>query len=607
MNIFRNLPIRWKIVLIILMTTVLTILLSIGIFIYNDLKFFKSDMSRNLSILASSVGLNSRAALVFLDSERGEDNLSSLEGEDQILFAALYDGNDKVFAKYVRDASNTFRGPMHLKTGQFFYGKHLEIIHPIILKGERVGKIYLHAHFKNYSARLTAYLYIIALILLATLAVAVLVALKLQSIISGPILSLANTAKQISGTSDYSIRVQRENSDELGTLFAGFNEMLSQVEKRESELQIYRNELEDKIVECQVTGEELKENEESTRTILDNAFDAIITMDEGGLVTNWNCRAETIFGWKPHETIGKTLSDLIIPSQLQGIHKEGLEQFLITGQGKVLNQTIETIGIRRDGTEFPVELAISTTKRGQKYIFTGIIRDITLRKRSEKKLINTREQLRNLANRLESVREEEKQRIAREIHDEFGQTLTALKLDLSWVKNNLQPTDGLLIEKVLEMITLTENTIVMVQRIASELRPQMLDILGICEGLRWLAKEFEKRAGISCDLSIEPDKIKLDPERSIAIYRIYQEALTNVARHASALKVQSSLEKKSNQLILKVRDNGNGMDRSKVENPMSLGLIGIRERALVWGGQTQIQTSPGKGTEIIVSIPLDDT
>jgi signal transduction histidine kinase len=134
----------------------------------------------------------------------------------------------------------------------------------------------------------------------------------------------------------------------------------------------------------------------------------------------------------------------------------------------------------------------------------------------------------------------------------------------------------------------------------------MLDILGICEGLRWLAKEFEKRTGIPCDLSIEPNKIEVDPERSIAIYRIYQETLTNVARHAAALNVQSSFVKKTNHLILKVRDNGKGMDRNKVENPMSLGLIGIRERALVWGGRTQIQTSPGKGTEIIVTIPLDE-
>ncbi len=572
-------------VLIVLIITTLTLLLSTCTFIYNDLKFFKGDMERNLTVLASAVGFNSRASLVFLDEEAAKKILLSLKDETQILSAALYDSNDNIFVRYTLDDLTSFKAPANLKEGQFFYEDRIEIIHPIFLQGKRVGKIYLNAHLEKFNDRLREYLIIVGIILIVTLFVAIVLAIKLQAIISDPILSLANTANKIYQTSDYSIRVKHESLDELGTLFSGFNEMLSQIEKRD---------------------DELRKNEESTRTILDNAFDAIITMDEKGVITNWNQRAIKIFGWHADEVIGKRLVDVIIPPQYREDHKKGLDRFLATGIGKILNQQIQMIALGRDGTEFPVELAISAIKREEAYIFTGIIRDITERKQAEESLLNTREQLRNLSNRLQNVREEEKTRIAREIHDELGQSLTALKFDLTWVNKNLFQPDAAIVEKIKSMTDLIENTVQMVQRIASELRPQILDILGLCEALKWLAKEFQKRTEIQCELTIHPDQIDLDPERATAFFRIYQEALTNVARHANASLVQSSFEKQGNQLALKVKDNGKGMVISKAEDPKSFGLIGIRERVLVFGGEISIQSNRGEGTLITISIPINN-
>ena len=577
--------IKTKMVLIVMFITILTLSLSTSIFIYNDLKYFRGDMQRNLTILASAVGINSRASLVFLDVEAAGETLLSLKDETQIQSAALYDSKDNLFVTYTQGDSPQFKAPTNLNEGQVFYKNHVEIVHPIFLEGKRVGKIYINAHLNELQDRLKEYLYIVGLILAVTLAIAIFLAIKLQAIISNPILSLANTANKIYQTSDYSIRVKHESLDELGTLFSGFNEMLSQIEMRD---------------------DNLRKNEESMRTILDNAFDAIITMNQKGEIRGWNQRATMIFGWHADEVIGKRLADIIIPPQHRKDHTKGLERFLATGIAKVLNQEIQMSALRQDGTEFPVEFSISAIKDEESYIFTGIIRDITERNRAEMDLLNTREELRNLSNRLQSIREEEKTHIAREIHDELGQCLTALKFDLVWINKNVFQPDALIVEKIKSMTDLIENTIQMVQRIASELRPQILDILGLCEAIKWLAKGFQKRTGIPCEITIHPDQINLDPECATAFFRIYQETLTNVARHANASLVQSSLEQKGNQLVLKVKDNGNGMDIRKAESPESFGLIGIRERILVFGGETSIQSNRGEGTLITISMPINN-
>lgn len=368
--------------------------------------------------------------------------------------------------------------------------------------------------------------------------------------------------------------------------------MLSQIEIRESALGY--------------TSVELHKREETIRTILNNAFDAIITMDSEGKITRWNKRASSIFNWEAKEVIGKQLSEIIVPPIYQKAFKFGLKRFLATGQGDVLNQEIELTAIRRSGATFPVELSISATKSEGKYIFTGIARDITNRKKAEISIRKSQEQLRKLSNRLESIREEEKAHIAREIHDELGQSLTVLKLNMSWIKKRLLPDQMPIIEKVNEVIQAIEDAVVTVQRISTDLRPPVLDIMGICEALRWQVKEFYKRTGIECELKIEPESIDLDAERSIMFFRIFQETLTNVARHAEATFVQSVFKQYDNKWTLEVQDNGLGMDVYLVDDMKSLGLIGIRERVHVWGGDMKIVSQTGKGLKITINIPRTD-
>lgn len=214
------------------------------------------------------------------------------------------------------------------------------------------------------------------------------------------------------------------------------------------------------------------------------------------------------------------------------------------------------------------------------------------------------EELRNLSEHLQTVREEERTGVAREIHDELGQALTVLKMDLSWVKDRLPSDQDQLVKRTESMLGLTDNTIQSVKKICTELRPGLLDDLGICAAIEWQAGEFQKRTGIECRITLDPDEISLDKKTSTAIFRVFQEALTNVARHANATRVDASLVEQMERLELEVKDNGRGITEREVRKPKSFGLIGMRERIHFLGGDFEIKGTKGRGTVLKVSIPL---
>jgi signal transduction histidine kinase len=225
-------------------------------------------------------------------------------------------------------------------------------------------------------------------------------------------------------------------------------------------------------------------------------------------------------------------------------------------------------------------------------------------KRSEEKLTRSRERLRNLTGRLHSLLEEERSRISREIHDELGQALTAMKLDLSSLKRGLL-SDGLVERsaKVHEIERAATRVIRTVRKIATELRPGILDELGVVAAIEWIAKDFQKRTGICCKVAIKAVGKISGTTLATAIFRIVQEALTNVMRHAAASQVNLSLEKKDGALLLEVRDNGIGIKEGRIFDTKSLGLIGIRERVLLLGGIAEISGKPGEGTLVKVVLP----
>jgi signal transduction histidine kinase len=212
------------------------------------------------------------------------------------------------------------------------------------------------------------------------------------------------------------------------------------------------------------------------------------------------------------------------------------------------------------------------------------------------------DQLRALAARLQRAREEERTRVAREIHDELGQALTAIKIDLAALIRELPGGTGPQIQRSPSILKLLDEAIQSVRRIATELRPGILDDLGLVAAVEWAAEDFQARTGTKCDVSLPALDIALDPERATALFRILQETLTNVARHTNATRVDVRLAQENEDLILEVYDNGQGIGKEQLSAGSSLGILGMRERALLLGGELTISGAPGKGTTVRVRI-----
>jgi signal transduction histidine kinase len=237
-------------------------------------------------------------------------------------------------------------------------------------------------------------------------------------------------------------------------------------------------------------------------------------------------------------------------------------------------------------------------------------RDITEHKLAEEAIKASRQQLRTLARRLQSTREEQRKEIAREIHDELGGALTALKIDLSSLassapKSRDKTKRDSFLSKMLVMTKLIDETIGTVRKLVTELRPSILDDFGLLAALEWQLQEFQKRTGIQTEFVSTLEYIKQDEKLSIAVFRIFQEALTNVARHANATKVTATLYKEADSLLLKVEDNGKGISAADIHNTKSVGLIGMRERALFLGGTIAFSGEPSKGTTVSVQFPFE--
>lgn len=273
-----------------------------------------------------------------------------------------------------------------------------------------------------------------------------------------------------------------------------------------------------------------------------------------------------------------------------------------SGEGRI---EYDALKIRQDGTEVPC-IVTATPFRDSSGQFIGIVedfKDISDRKRTEEELQRSHEQLRNVTSHLERAREQERRAMAREIHDELGQSLTGLKMDIHWLSGRLTGQEEKISDKLRDMTRQLDNTVHTVQRLSSELRPCLLDDLGLSAAIEWHANTVRERLGIAIDVVSNPENITLDESYSITVYRIFQEALTNIARHSGATQVEIVLVQKHDQVILTVQDNGRGITREQINNSNSLGLIGMHERACLLKGLLHIQSTPGQGTAVTLSIP----
>lgn len=247
-------------------------------------------------------------------------------------------------------------------------------------------------------------------------------------------------------------------------------------------------------------------------------------------------------------------------------------------------------------------------KMGEIDFLVFVLRDVTQDKKMIDDIRKSREQLRALYSHLQKAREEERTRIAREIHDSIGQSLTGLKMDLSLLENELAQQEDLrernkFYGEIQTMYILLDEMIQSVRDVSSKLRPLILDSLGLVTAIEWQSEEFHKKTGLTCECILPKEKVELHSDESTVLFRIFQECLTNIIRHAKATKVSVKLERKEDHILLEVQDNGIGIDENVVKEINSLGLLGMQERALVFGGSVDIHGNPGRGTIVTIKIP----
>lgn len=343
---------------------------------------------------------------------------------------------------------------------------------------------------------------------------------------------------------------------------------------------------------------ELRISEEKYRDLYDNAPDMYHSVDRNGIIIDCNETEAKMFGYKKDEIIGKPITYFMTEESKKAqaeffpnIHKYSFVQ-------------IERDFVRKDGSVFTAALNVyvEVDEKGNFVKTKTIGRDITYRKKIEEELRKSKEALRKLSVYLQNARENERKEIAKEIHDELGQSLTALKLSLSWIRKRID--DENLKTKFDESLTIVNALIKEVQNIANRLRPSLIDYLNLQDAIKWQIKEFERNSYISCKLEITKDKIDLSKEISLTLFRIFQEALTNIARHANATEVIVKMFKANDSIVLIVKDNGIGITDEKIKSPDSFGLMAMRERAYSINGTIDIRKATEGGTEVIISVPL---
>ena len=330
--------------------------------------------------------------------------------------------------------------------------------------------------------------------------------------------------------------------------------------------------------------------------LLDSAMDGILSIDQNQKIVLYNRAAEKIFGWTAQEALGQRL-EFLMPETFRRTHARFVVLFGQTGiTSRRMGDGTVIMGLRKDGTEFPMDASISQLDTPEGKLYTVILRDITER-------IRAREELAAFAAEASGVREQEKTRIARELHDELAQSLTALKMDTIWLREHLRDDPDGAVGKLASMLAMLDASVAATRRIAADLRPLVLDDLGLGAAIEWLVQNFSQRSGVPCELDLD-EELELQEPYATAVFRIVQESLANVAKHAAAKSVKVRVALEGNEMLLSVQDDGAGFRMGDPRKPQSLGLVGLRERALLLKGRVQVTSEPGQGTRVEALIPI---
>jgi len=352
------------------------------------------------------------------------------------------------------------------------------------------------------------------------------------------------------------------------------------------------------ITELVETGQALRESEEKYRALFEQSVDAISLAAPDGRILEANSAWFNLFGHEP---------DDLATLNARNTYAQPSERDAFLKRIAVSDVVTDEIAIRRkDGTVLDVARSVKVRRgpNGEVIGYQSVFHDITQQKRATEALTDSEHRMRELASYLENAREKERTALARDLHDQCGQSLTALRFDLETIMQRLRAIDSEASGNLAASIGLVDRLAEEVRSLSAELRPGMLDDLGLCAAIEWHVGRFSERTAIPCELSLPEDDTAVPEFHATVIYRILQELLTNVARHSQATKVKIRLERSDNNLVLTVEDNGKGIDKKHINSKDSLGLLGIRERVRPLGGGMVIGETRGKGTTVVVQLPL---
>jgi PAS domain S-box-containing protein len=335
---------------------------------------------------------------------------------------------------------------------------------------------------------------------------------------------------------------------------------------------------------------------------VNSVMDAIVAVDASARIVLFNPAAEHMFGLVASAVKGKHF-EILLPEHARANHAVHMQRFASKESDLMVKAPqMEITGRRANGDEFPIESTVSKSIVGGRLQMTAVLRDVTDRRRSQNELTQLNVQLRQLTSSLQMVREQERKRLSRELHDELGQQLTGLKLNLSWLSNRLRSGRQASVETIDEMRELIDRTIGSVRRISTELRPLSLEELNFEEAIELHCQEFAKRSEIELVLHVQGSRRVVEDELATALFRILQESLTNVAKHALATQVIVDLTDSETELVLTVSDNGKGMQHQAKSG--GIGLLSMRERAISIGASFQVLNNLPQGTTIELVIPM---
>jgi PAS domain S-box-containing protein len=375
-------------------------------------------------------------------------------------------------------------------------------------------------------------------------------------------------------------------------------ELVARLSEAEEALRAIRSGEVDAIV-VNRQGEEkvftLQGADHTYRVFVERMNEGAAVLSSDHTVLHCNGRFARFLGAGLESVIGSSILDLVWPDdhpKLAALLRRAAQR---NCRGEIRLQS-------RKGVPLSVHLSLNPLRLDSRRAVCLIASDLSEMKRAEQELRASSEQLRNLTAHLLSVREEERARISREVHDELGQSLTAVKMDLAWLAGRLPRRNGQMRKRIRSTGQLADGIIQSIRRISTELRPAVLD-LGLAAAVEWQVQEFQARSGIQCKVRLLTREV-VTSNASTAMFRIFQETLTNVARHAKATRAEVVLQKQRDRLVLLIHDNGRGFDQADPSLSKSLGLLGMRERAAILGGRVNISSAPGKGTTVTAWIPL---